>query len=589
MKTKSITVFLSVAFVMAMVLSGCSTQSSAKVNVSADRTPAEVVDSFYQWYIGYAGNPLADGAYRSNEHLTEAFVIRVEEIIAAFDKGGYDPFLCAQDIPGSFSIGEENVSGEEATVGLTEVWNPDTEYESYSQVKVALKLEGETWKITGIDCGRPAATAPIVMTPEEVVDRFYNWYLDYIGEPGSEEMRNPLSERAYRSSGFLTETFVKKVDEIVASNGYFPYDPFLCAQDIPRNLNLEGSEISGETTEVTVTTNFPGHSFTAELEQVNGEWKIANVACGGSAQDTAEPISPMPEGPAIATPEGTIDAFYSWYLWYVREVGNPLVDGAYRSNEYLSAGLVQKADAILASFDKGGFDPFLCAQDIPQSITIEDAVMSGDIARSVVRTNFQGHGFTVALQRIDGRWEIGDILCEIEETDKDGASTGSTRVKDWQLLTDDQYGFQIQYPSDWVPQEVELRYPELDAPTVRIVQFLPQEWAQRMNTGGRPDPNNIIVAPLSLEVSVGTLEAYQAKYPEPASSETVEINGYTVAREREVAGDFGMIRYVFQHPTNDDLRVTLIDQIGGFSTRVEGNEDVADILQQILGTFAFDK
>jgi hypothetical protein len=45
-----------------------------------------------------------DGAYRSSEYLTPEFVRKVDEIVASFDKGGYDPFLCAQDISGEFTV-----------------------------------------------------------------------------------------------------------------------------------------------------------------------------------------------------------------------------------------------------------------------------------------------------------------------------------------------------------------------------------------------------------------------------------------------------------------------------------------------------
>ena len=47
----------------------------------------------------------------------------MDEIIASFDKGGYDPFLCAQDIPGEFAIEKAVVSGDQASVIVHEIWN----------------------------------------------------------------------------------------------------------------------------------------------------------------------------------------------------------------------------------------------------------------------------------------------------------------------------------------------------------------------------------------------------------------------------------------------------------------------------------
>jgi hypothetical protein len=103
MKEKQFTLFvLSIAVGLTIVLGRCSPVPTSSEAMSA--TPETVVESFYNWYIGYPGNALVDGAYRSSEYLTTEFVRKVDEIIASFDKGGYDLFLCAQDIPGEFAI-----------------------------------------------------------------------------------------------------------------------------------------------------------------------------------------------------------------------------------------------------------------------------------------------------------------------------------------------------------------------------------------------------------------------------------------------------------------------------------------------------
>jgi hypothetical protein len=117
---------------------------------------------------------------------------------------------------------------------------------------------------------------------------------------------------------------------------------------------------------------------------------------------------PVDASPAHATPREVVESFYAWYVDYP---GNPMVEGAYRSSEYLDEAFVQKVDGIIASFDRGGYDPFLCAQDVPASFTVEDAVVSGDEAHVVVRTSFEGHSFTVVLRPVNERWEISDVLC----------------------------------------------------------------------------------------------------------------------------------------------------------------------------------
>ena len=125
-------------------------------------SPERVVESLYQWYIDYAGydpetdtmnNPLIDGSYKTREEVAPGMVQRVEETTASFDGyGGYDPILCAQDIPQSFTVGEAVVSGESASVIVTEIWNPGTEYEWANTLTVRLSLMDGQWKIAEIIC-----------------------------------------------------------------------------------------------------------------------------------------------------------------------------------------------------------------------------------------------------------------------------------------------------------------------------------------------------------------------------------------------------------------------------------------------------
>ncbi|MFP4393865.1 MAG: hypothetical protein ACLFTI_01265 [Anaerolineales bacterium] len=115
------------------------------------------------------------------------------------------------------------------------------------------------------------------------------------------------------------------------------------------------------------------------------------------------------QGPtqAAVAPEAVTEAFYSWYLAYE---GNPMADKAYQESEYLDAAMVTKADEIIASFDKGAYDVFLCAQDIPTSIEVGEAEIASDTARLTVGTNF-GTIIDVTLSRADGAWKISDIVC----------------------------------------------------------------------------------------------------------------------------------------------------------------------------------
>jgi hypothetical protein len=258
------------------------------------------------------------------------------------------------------------------------------------------------------------------VTPEGVVTSFYGWYMAYSG--------NPLADGAYHSSGYLTEDFIQRMDEVLYSAIKSGYDPVLCAQDKPKRISVEDGPRSEDQDLAIVLlhevwnldTKFEWcQDLTIRVILDDGTWKIDDINCGGSKISKkvihvrpAEITNPLPEGPLLTTPEGVVNAFYSWYIWYAREVGNPLIDGVYRSSEYLDEQFVLKVDEVINSFYRSGFDPFLCTQDIPNSFTIEDASISDNIAKVIVHTSFEGHGFSVSLQKSDDRWEIFDIVCD---------------------------------------------------------------------------------------------------------------------------------------------------------------------------------
>jgi hypothetical protein len=126
---------------------------------------------------------------------------------------------------------------------------------------------------------------------------------------------------------------------------------------------------------------------------------------------------PAPEAAAEAAgPEGVVEQFYREYLDYIGdrssgEFRNPLVDRAYRDSELLTPAFVASVDELLASFDRGGYDPFLCAQDIPESVSVSEVTVSGDEASVMVETSFPGHGFEVELAMVEGEWLISGVVC----------------------------------------------------------------------------------------------------------------------------------------------------------------------------------
>jgi hypothetical protein len=417
---------LAVTVALSIALGGCSPAPAASL---AQGSPQVVVEGFYRWHTGYPGNALADGAYRSSEYLTEGFIQRVDALIASFEdsKGGYDPFLCAQDVPGTLTIGKVDVTGEMASVELNEIWNPGTEHEMVSHALVKLRQIDGTWLIDDVWCLEPDPLAPVsdppeATTPEEAVQGFYDWY---------------LAASAYDESA--------------------------------------GTRLS------------------------------------------------------------------------------PLTDGRYRSSEYLTEGFVQQVDEIIASFDKGGYDPFLCAQDVPESFTVGEAVVFGDTATLAVHTSFEGHGFTVALQRVDGLWRVSDVLCA-------GTEAASDLMEGWQVFADEKYGFQVRFPGDWTYEESPpvpsgMEVPDGQKALKRVLFFQPQAW-------------DGVAPPLHIQVTEGTEQEFERLYVPATSVQNVELNGCTVVKAIEDVGGIHVIRYIFQSPNDGSVRVVALDYIGSLTPRL---------------------
>ncbi len=156
MKTRTLALsVLGLLMMMAIILSGCGAATPTPSEAATlEAMPEDTVEAFYQWYTSYSGNVVVDEAYRDNEYLTPDVVQKVDDIVASFTHGGYDPFLCAQDIPQAFEVGTATVDGDEATVTAHGVWNPDTEYVNRNDILVKLVKVNGAWKISDLSCPR---------------------------------------------------------------------------------------------------------------------------------------------------------------------------------------------------------------------------------------------------------------------------------------------------------------------------------------------------------------------------------------------------------------------------------------------------
>ena len=125
----------------------------------------------------------------------------------------------------------------------------------------------------------------------------------------------------------------------------------------------------------------------------------------------------------------------------------PLTDRIYRDSAWLTAGFVQRVDELLDSFaDTSGYDPFLCAQDVPQEVTVGQAGIDGEQASLDVTTSFIDHRFSVELRSRDSSWLIDNIRCLFDDQENPSEGSGEAgssgaRIEGWQVFVDDEYGF----------------------------------------------------------------------------------------------------------------------------------------------------
>lgn len=114
---------------------------------STKSAPSHVVKEFYREWLSYPGNPLADKIYQKTSLITPELKGRIDEIVSGFDRGGYDPILCAQDKPEDWAVKSETKDGYQAEVILGEnFWGQEKE------LTIKLRKDAGLWKIDEIIC-----------------------------------------------------------------------------------------------------------------------------------------------------------------------------------------------------------------------------------------------------------------------------------------------------------------------------------------------------------------------------------------------------------------------------------------------------
>jgi hypothetical protein len=136
------TIFSSLLALLSLMFAGCSLLLPAP-----ELDPGEVTGRFYRWHIGYPGNSLVDRAYRESPYLADAFIQRIDDMLASDQPGFADPFLLAQDIPENYAVKEQQITDDQAEVTLHLFWSSSADPTTRI---VKLELRQGEWKIVSV-------------------------------------------------------------------------------------------------------------------------------------------------------------------------------------------------------------------------------------------------------------------------------------------------------------------------------------------------------------------------------------------------------------------------------------------------------
>ncbi|MBN1262588.1 MAG: hypothetical protein JXB35_18040 [Anaerolineae bacterium] len=311
----------------------------------------------------------------------------------------------------------------------------------------------------------------------------------------------------------------------------------------------------------------------------------SSVPTNARAVPTESSAAPPAAAPPVINPAQVVTEFYDWYLGYE---GNPMGEQAYVDHPALSPAWVDDVKEIIAGFDRGGYDPFLCAQMRPAAMTINALEISDYTASVEVTSDLHTQPFGITLQLTESGWKITQITCSaaseestsVEEPPALRPDTDEAKPTlpegDWLTFEEAGFGFTFRYPTDWVLEEVEIDSPDLPPAgnMDRWVYLLPTTWEGEFY-------------PLQFEVYTLDAETLKMEVMPGDTIEQIEIGGQPVEKHYYQFGEFEALKWVFRHPTQANVAVIWSDYFRGWPDRLAGREDIAALIDPILSSFTF--
>lgn len=132
--------------------SGCSLSSFSP---SSRRSPEDITEEFYERYFQCINNPEVEilesclEVHIKRPYLTKSYRKQIQKSVNSYFKyGGYDPLLCAYNIPpGGFKVGPASYQGERVSLVVSFYYEKEIH-----NVPITLVKDGNQWKIENVDC-----------------------------------------------------------------------------------------------------------------------------------------------------------------------------------------------------------------------------------------------------------------------------------------------------------------------------------------------------------------------------------------------------------------------------------------------------
>lgn len=113
------------------------------------------------------------------------------------------------------------------------------------------------------------------------------------------------------------------------------------------------------------------------------------------------------------TPEEVAENFYNWYLGPHEKYDK--ISVVLKRSDYVSEELIESIVAFESKDWKGGGDPIICGQEVPNTRTYDKAEISDNNATVIAHHIYSISGdnpITIGLKLIDEEWRISSITCQ---------------------------------------------------------------------------------------------------------------------------------------------------------------------------------